>query len=503
LAIGRKQFSKQHSAYEIIFALGKWHEAQPVFLASKKTEINPCCLIEEHDKSGWPCTQRKKAMMPQMLGTNRLVGKEVGDFYRGHWGKKYSEWQGNSVKFDKGLRDRCVAKYLRDIEKYAPYWLDEFAGIDCSFGWHENTFASLELFGDATPPTPHECTSWILWPDLTGGQSVVLHKCRDSNVRELGVTLRHIPGYNKWLGLGNLGRLSPCMGINDKGLALAMNSGESTRENENAGLTTPDIARVLLEQCSSAEEALDMYRRIISTHSYAHGANGTIFFLMDRHDGIVIENTAWRMASGKLDYGFLIRSNSWHLPGIEAYSCASYKYTHGCEYREVQVRSALKDAFAAHGRIGLEDSWAISRCREGGWQDEYRAVCTMFTNSCSTFQIDLEYPEALATAFVAAGPPCHTVYLPMPIVIDEIPESMMNGSWAAAAFARQTESKMEADIQPFVDLEKQIMELYGNACAIAKGLLNNCEKQAAINILRGAFRDIVKIAEPLCCNITE
>lgn len=434
-----------------------------------------------------------------MVETNRLPGQAIGDFCVKHWSMKYGDWQKRNENYDRTIRQRCITKYLRDVEKFAPYWLDEFASIDKSLGWEENTFAAMELFGDACPVAPHECTSWILWRDYTGCNKVVLHKIRDSHVHELDVTLRQVPGYHKWLGIGDLGRLSPCMGINEHGLAVVMNSGEPSMENEDAGLTTPDIARLLLEQCANANEALELYRRIIDSHSYAHGSTGTIFFLTDKDNGIVIENTAHRMAYGKLDYGFLIRSNSWHLPGIEAYSRASLDYTHGCEFREVQVRSSLQKYFRTNGSVSLEDSWAISRDREGGEHNKnnpVRALCTMFTNSCSTFEIDREYPDVLTTAFITIGPPCHTAFIPMPIVIEEIPESMVSGQWAATAFAKRAEINMEADIAPLQSLEMEMMAVYRTASERARELMKMGARAGAVAELQRAFAEICAMAEP-------
>ena len=72
----------------------------------------------------------------------------------------------------------------------------------------------------------HECTSWVVLPGATEGRSVMLHKNRDSNVVKLKF-YRHSPrGKNAWMALGDAGRVTANMGLNDKGVTIVMNCGD-------------------------------------------------------------------------------------------------------------------------------------------------------------------------------------------------------------------------------------------------------------------------------------
>ena len=71
----------------------------------------------------------------------------------------------------------------------------------------------------------HECTSWMVFSDLTKNNTNILHKNRDAvKYRNLRV-LRNKPGAaHRWIGLGNDSNV--CMGMTASGLAAVMNSGE-------------------------------------------------------------------------------------------------------------------------------------------------------------------------------------------------------------------------------------------------------------------------------------
>ena len=77
---------------------------------------------------------------------------------------------------------------------------------------------------DHDPELDHECTSWMVFNDLTGNNSNILHKNRDSKVKNVGVVLSPEDSARKWIALGSNG--NPNMGINISGLAGVMNSGE-------------------------------------------------------------------------------------------------------------------------------------------------------------------------------------------------------------------------------------------------------------------------------------
>ena len=107
---------------------------------------------------------------------------------------------------------------IEALKKFAPYILNEYNAIDRAFNLKSGTFCDIAVFGLKKQPgtAPHECTSWIVMPDLTGGKSLIVHKNRDSSSKKLIAQQRAVKGKHSWIGMGNFGGLGTNMGINDK-----------------------------------------------------------------------------------------------------------------------------------------------------------------------------------------------------------------------------------------------------------------------------------------------
>ena len=63
----------------------------------------------------------------------------------------------------------------------------------------------------------HECTSWIIFSDLTKNNTNILHKNRDAAPRNVRVLQSEKDSPRRWIGLGNDSSL--CMGMNEIGRA--------------------------------------------------------------------------------------------------------------------------------------------------------------------------------------------------------------------------------------------------------------------------------------------
>ena len=94
----------------------------------------------------------------------------------------------------------------------------------------------------------HECTSWMLFPDVAGENTTILHKNRDSQSRYVIVRKGSDNSGRVWLGMG--GDKGCCMAVNTCGLAGVMNSGEKCTDNSK----NPDAKRtpLLLEEIISS-----------------------------------------------------------------------------------------------------------------------------------------------------------------------------------------------------------------------------------------------------------
>ena len=341
----------------------------------------------------------------------------------------------------------------------------------------------------------HECTSWMLFPDVTGGHRF-LHKNRDATPRGIIISRWSDPAKFKWIGLGSAG--SPNMGISEKGLAIVMNSGEATFENEPTAedrMGTPAIARHLLENTATAEDAVNEFQKIIEARKYTHQQKGSIFFIMDTKEGYIVECTAHHAISSRATEGLHVRANIWHNPGMAKYTRNSCKATMNSASREFQATTSLNQAIDDHGKVTLEDIRRTSRLL-GDVEaiGNERGVCFKNTNSVATLEVDSEFPDVLSTAYVTIGPPRHTMYLPVPVCIEDIPADILDASWSNAAFERLDKKGLEFDPSVWEPTEKQVMAAFAEAADKARAELRAGERDKAVARMRKAFLDACDVA---------
>ena len=85
------------------------------------------------------------------------------------------------LKSDEIIRQR--RGHVESLKKFAPYILEEYSAIDKAMKWPADTYRNTRVFGikKNAEKAPHECTSWIIMPDLTASNTLILHKNRDSS----------------------------------------------------------------------------------------------------------------------------------------------------------------------------------------------------------------------------------------------------------------------------------------------------------------------------------
>ena len=195
----------------------------------------------------------------------------------------WKAWQGKKVEaaseYKKNpIEAEILAHFKASLMRFAPHIVEESEQIDRIFQWEKGTHLAILCFGaKVTPLTKenapsHECTSWAVMENMTDGNSIIMHKNRDSSKKTLTLIRRAVPGKHAWIGNGYQQSFFPTQGINDRGVVVLMNSGEAmpNAENSKYGLGTIAIARILLEECGTAENAILLLKKIIYDNSYSH-----------------------------------------------------------------------------------------------------------------------------------------------------------------------------------------------------------------------------------------
>ena len=345
----------------------------------------------------------------------------------------------------------------------------------------------------------HECTSWMVFADLTGNGTNVLHKNRDSPARHIAVKQSAPDVPRRWIGLSN--KEAPCMGMNDRGLAGCMNSGETCVDppDNPAGKSTPQILQAVLENCDTAAEAVKKLQELIRAGDYSHGKRGSLFFFLDSKEGYICETTAKICTVQQYRAGYAFRANVWRNPGMAQLSRNTpMEYLDSCG-RESVVRAALNGALARKNRIGLADILALAR-QDKPEKDSplERSIFSKTTNSAATLVIHREFPNVLSTMYALVGPPRHTLYLPIPICAEKIGSRLTEPVWSDTARARFEALGVHSEIPAaWTAFEKKAMKNYETASAKALELLRIGNEKQAVRTLTGAVSQIWQKAAAL------
>lgn len=346
----------------------------------------------------------------------------------------------------------------------------------------------------------HECTSWLAFHDLTGNNTNLLHKNRDAVTRpsrDVSVLISPSGTRYQWVGLGNAdigktdGKL--CMSVNEKGLAVVMNSGEKCTDNSTNpnGKRTPEILKEIVSNCATIDEALAMLRGFVEKNDYLHDDKGSIFFFLDRDAAYIVEMTAHYISPMRYDHGYAFRANIWHNPDMASFADNDVATFLNSTNREYMVLTGFNRAIRANGRFSVEDSVAISRATELPGTPIERRVCSQYTNSSATLELDREYPSLLSSAFVLCGPPRQTICVPVPIVMRDVHPTMRSQAWRNAAWKRFDELGVEAPVpDEWLAFEKQSLGQYRAAQGRARELMRAGQQAEAVALIQKTTMDI-------------
>lgn len=349
------------------------------------------------------------------------------------------------------------------------------------------------------PELEHECTSWMVFADMTGNNTNILHKNRDSRYRNIKAYISPANSPRKWVALGNNESndlnidASANMAINTSGLAGVMNSGEKSihHSTSNNKKCTPAIMRVIIESCDTAAQAVEKLRKIIKDGDYSHGDKGSIFFFCDLNEGYVCELTAKELSVVRYNKGYTVRANIWINPNMQELSRNSRKTYLNSANRMYTVMSGLNQALDASGRITLRDVFATSRHHK--LPDDIadkRSTCYKNTNSAASLEIDRQYPAVLSTAYVAIGHPLHTLYVPLPITAEKLHPAMSDLTWSKKAFERYDEVGLQDIPAEWTKFEADSLAEYASAREKARKLLNSGKRSEAAKLLNNTAENI-------------
>lgn len=327
-----------------------------------------------------------------------------------------------------------IKKYEAAITRWAPGWLDEFSGIAAVLDLPMEDFLLLH----APSPFPESCTSWIVMPDVSEHDAIIIHKNRDANLMNCqSFVVKHIESTLRWWGALTIPLTGALSAMNEAGLAMVMNNGEPCTENNPVGLGTTDIVRLVMERARNASEALALLEEIIRGGYYAHGRSGSIFFVVDPRHAFIVESTARRCFREEITHGYAVRSNYWRIPAIIPYKSSPGIPEH-CALRYDRACALLAETLQKK-KIGIMDCQAIAKDRLNGQsraqQDKrYMSLTSGNTSMAFTACPAIDHPAVFSKIAVALGPPSTTCAIPMATGANGSPDILVNSALSEKAY---------------------------------------------------------------------
>ena len=339
----------------------------------------------------------------------------------------------------------------------------------------------------------HECTSWIIFSDLTKNNTNILHKNRDAVARDIMIHLSPETSPRKWISQGNSTHRF-AMAMNASGLAAIMNSGEKCINfcYDPAKKSTTVIVQQIMESCDTAAQAVAELQKIVRNGEYSHGGqSGSTFLFCDTREGYVCEMTAKDISTVRYDKGYTVRANIWLNPNMQQLARSELKKYLNSANRMYMASTLLNKALDENKQITLTDIFALSRHHQmPADAADKRSVCFKYTNSTSSFEIDRQYPDVLSTAHCTIGHPLHTVYVPIPVCVEKVHPTMVNGDWSKAAWARFDKVGLKDIPAEWSKFEKDQTAKYVAAKNAARKLLDQGKRREAVKLINDTAAEI-------------
>ena len=343
------------------------------------------------------------------------------------------------------------------------------------------------------------CTSWVLRPEVTESGRMIIQKVLDVPYRSrLDADIRVSHCGWRWLRVGSFEN-GASMGMNEKGVAITTNCGDRNGEIPSADRDRLSVSSYgvvwLVKSCATAEEAVAALKHIGRNRFFVYGLKnyGTIALVADAHRAFLVEIGDGYCEVSEIASGIHVVSNNWDLPGGETVSEAALSPTRGNRARKTCAARSLQE-MRVDGKYTLRGCFDTSRkIRRPSLAEHHVFVpgnrkATNMSLETTCFEIDPDFPAILSCAYLALGPQRHTVYLPIPMALRQLPDKMRDGRWGEMAYAHQEAFGPEhGDLPKIVELEDKFLAEFKAAREQARQLLEAGKKDEAVKLLNDCF----------------
>jgi len=342
------------------------------------------------------------------------------------------------------------------------------------------------------------CTSWVLRPEVTESGMMIVQKILDNPYSPLDADMRVAPNGWRWIRIGRFG--GPSMAMNEKGVALTTNCGDRNGGGHPGGgrcdFSSFGLQWQVIKNCASAAEGVEALKHIGRNRLFSYGTKvnyGTILLIADAKQAFAVEIGDGYCEAVEITCGIHVAANAWRIPGGETVSLSSFTNVRGNRARDACARKALQDN-RINGKYTVRGCFDASRKIRGPlFKDRYPFVpgnrkAKNMSLETACFEIDPEFTAHLSCAYASIGPQRHTVYLPIPMAVRQLPDKIRDGSWAQMAFDHQKAFGPDhADMRKITDLEDKFLMEFTATREQARKLLKDGQKDEAVKLLNDCF----------------
>ena len=353
------------------------------------------------------------------------------------------------------------------------------------------------------------CTSWIITPEISSTGACMVQKNRDYKGQNLlsARLFRAMPGKYKIITVNDLWSSGAGAVMNEKGLMIVQNDGSSVLQSEwfpsKVNIGSIFTLRYVAEHCADLDEAVAMMKKL---HRMGLVRSISLYLLADPERGMIFEATPRHFSCSEVNFSFEVRANNYLLPGMRG-SVAQKRdaFLNGAN-RRYAASEFLRKVVENKGKVAPFDLMQLARFREPEIEKkyDYRSVCYKYSLASTMFVPDRQFPDYLSVTFVALGPQRHTVFLPIPMGLSAIPESLANGDWGTKAIKLAEKLPLDHHKLPeFEAVETRFIDEFFAAREAARKLLLTGKRQEAVKLLDELFRRQYAQAQEFLNRISE
>ena len=164
------------------------------------------------------------------------------------------------------------------------HWLEEAAALAQAAGVDPDDYVAYQGAKYRGINTP-ECFTYFSAPRYNADAVTLFHKNRDNRDRPQSAYVKgvEVPGRTtfRFIATGDTSDMGAMMGLNEKGLAAAADTGSPDPNPRYRGMMNPDLMRLILEQAADVAQAHDMLEQFHAERIYAGGKVATNWMFAD------------------------------------------------------------------------------------------------------------------------------------------------------------------------------------------------------------------------------